>query len=289
MDQGTIDWLKWRQKGIGGSDVPAIMGVSPWCTPYGLWVEKTASEPKKQEDNFIFQKGHQLEIQARNKFEIETGKEWRPRLVEHSKFPHYRASLDGFNEEENAVWECKYMGKDAFSEFCNTLKAPEKYYPQIMWQLFVTGASVCYLTAIDDLGNTATAKIYPNITDIEKILNEVHKFWNLVQINKAPKMTDRDVVEVDDSSIQELFERLSMNDEKAKELKKENDELKKQIESLAPHKSISCNGFKMTRVTREGNIQWKKVPEISALKEEYLDSYRSKASKYYKFSFPKAK
>lgn len=29
-----IDWLKERQKGIGGSDVAAILGMSPWRTPY---------------------------------------------------------------------------------------------------------------------------------------------------------------------------------------------------------------------------------------------------------------
>ena len=36
-----IDWLKERQKGIGGSDVAAILGMSPWRTPYQVWEEKT--------------------------------------------------------------------------------------------------------------------------------------------------------------------------------------------------------------------------------------------------------
>ena len=36
-----IDWLKERQKGIGGSDVAAILGMSPWRTPYQVWEEKS--------------------------------------------------------------------------------------------------------------------------------------------------------------------------------------------------------------------------------------------------------
>ena len=35
------DWLIERKKGIGGSDVAAIMGLSPWRTPAEVWLEKT--------------------------------------------------------------------------------------------------------------------------------------------------------------------------------------------------------------------------------------------------------
>ena len=35
------EWLQQRTKGIGGSDVAAIMGFSPWRTPAQVWFEKT--------------------------------------------------------------------------------------------------------------------------------------------------------------------------------------------------------------------------------------------------------
>lgn len=35
------EWLRLRQQGIGGSDVAALMGLSPYKTPYELWLEKT--------------------------------------------------------------------------------------------------------------------------------------------------------------------------------------------------------------------------------------------------------
>lgn len=32
MKQDRTDWLNERRKGIGGSDVAAIVGLSPWVT-----------------------------------------------------------------------------------------------------------------------------------------------------------------------------------------------------------------------------------------------------------------
>ncbi len=35
------EWLAERQVGIGSSDIAAILGLSPWASPYSLWVDKT--------------------------------------------------------------------------------------------------------------------------------------------------------------------------------------------------------------------------------------------------------
>lgn len=35
------DWLKQRTQGVGGSDVAAILGLSPWKSPAQIWLEKT--------------------------------------------------------------------------------------------------------------------------------------------------------------------------------------------------------------------------------------------------------
>ena len=38
------EWLQQRTEGVGGSDVAAIMGLSPWRTPLQVWLEKTGRE-----------------------------------------------------------------------------------------------------------------------------------------------------------------------------------------------------------------------------------------------------
>jgi len=37
------DWLARRRLGIGGSDVAALLGISPWHSQMSLWMEKLLS------------------------------------------------------------------------------------------------------------------------------------------------------------------------------------------------------------------------------------------------------
>lgn len=46
------DWLEYRKKGIGGSDVAAIMGISPFATIRDLFYNKTGVQPVIQEELF---------------------------------------------------------------------------------------------------------------------------------------------------------------------------------------------------------------------------------------------
>lgn len=49
MDRAT--WLEWRRQGIGGSDIAAIMGRSPWAGPWDVWCSKVhgADQPDRPE------------------------------------------------------------------------------------------------------------------------------------------------------------------------------------------------------------------------------------------------
>ena len=44
------EWLNWRKKGIGGSDVAAVLGISPWKTRRDLFYEKTGAEPMEEDE-----------------------------------------------------------------------------------------------------------------------------------------------------------------------------------------------------------------------------------------------
>lgn len=56
------DWLYQRTKGIGGSDVAAIMGFSPWKTPAQVWLEKTHRvQPEDISDRPYVQFGNIME------------------------------------------------------------------------------------------------------------------------------------------------------------------------------------------------------------------------------------
>jgi putative phage-type endonuclease len=38
-------WLAARRQGIGGSDIAALLGISNWMSPYGLWISKMEQIP----------------------------------------------------------------------------------------------------------------------------------------------------------------------------------------------------------------------------------------------------
>jgi predicted phage-related endonuclease len=46
---GREAWLKVRTLGLGGSDVAAACGLSPWTTPYQLWLEKTGRAERERD------------------------------------------------------------------------------------------------------------------------------------------------------------------------------------------------------------------------------------------------
>ena len=45
------DWLSYRKLGIGGSDVAAIMGISPFATIRDLYNDKLGIEPLIEEES----------------------------------------------------------------------------------------------------------------------------------------------------------------------------------------------------------------------------------------------
>lgn len=48
-DLDRDEWLAWRRQGIGGSDVPGILGLSSWSSPFSVWADKMGLLPEREE------------------------------------------------------------------------------------------------------------------------------------------------------------------------------------------------------------------------------------------------
>lgn len=68
-------WLEYRRQGIGGSDVAAVMGVSPFATLRDLYNDKCGNTDVIQaEDNWVAKEvGHRLEDLVAKIFAFKTG------------------------------------------------------------------------------------------------------------------------------------------------------------------------------------------------------------------------
>lgn len=68
------EWLEFRRQGIGGSDVAAILGMSPWRSPYSVWAEKTGRLSIEDAGNEFTHWGTIMEPILAKEFEAVTGK-----------------------------------------------------------------------------------------------------------------------------------------------------------------------------------------------------------------------
>lgn len=183
-------WLEWRNLGIGSSDAPIVMGVSPWKTLFQLWEEKTFGKTE-QSENSSMKRGKEMEETARKEFEKQMNVSVFPRNIVHEKFSWLRASLDGMDPEEKIIVEIKCPNKqDHFDAL--TKKVPTKYFPQCQHQLLVTGLSQMYYFSFDGKEGVAV-EVLADENYIEELFQKEKKFWEMVTSKEAPPLTEKDI------------------------------------------------------------------------------------------------
>jgi putative phage-type endonuclease len=74
---GSPEWHAARLTGIGGSDCPAILGISNWRTPFDVYLEKCGEGEREREDRLPMRWGKLLEPVIRQAYANETGREVR--------------------------------------------------------------------------------------------------------------------------------------------------------------------------------------------------------------------
>ena len=115
-------WLECRMHGpkgdipytIGGSDVAAIFGVSPWTTPLELWmIKKGRMKPKPKDNADQLEMGHLLEPIAAHWYAKKSGNYvYEDKgLYQHADHPYALANFDRryerANDGESGILECK--------------------------------------------------------------------------------------------------------------------------------------------------------------------------------------
>jgi putative phage-type endonuclease len=93
LEQGTDEWLKFRQSHLGASDASTVMGLNPWRTRKQLWEEKVLGWT--QELNANMARGQMMEVFARAEYQLVTNLFVIPMVGESIMFPFISASFDG--------------------------------------------------------------------------------------------------------------------------------------------------------------------------------------------------
>ena len=179
-----------RRLGIGGSDMPIIMGLSTYKTPYQLYLEKIGEVDTNQEMTEFQYWGHQLEgiirdeFSKRNSVTVET-----PETIVHPFHDFLRGNVDGFIPEWNAVLEVKcssgFMAHQWGEDGSDIIPMP--YLVQVAHYCAVTNADCAYIAVLIG-GNDYREFKYTRDFELEsRIIDIAKKFWECVQTRTPPR------------------------------------------------------------------------------------------------------
>lgn len=263
------EWLAWRRTGIGGSDAPAVMDVSPWCTRFQKYEEKVFG--KKDEDNASKAFGRAGEEGARREVEALFNKEFFTANVERIDNPWIKASLDGLDLDCTTVIEIKKANKEDHA-LAKKGQVPTKYYPQLQHIVQTLGfAGIVYFSSPADGSKGIALEIPRDDAYIEKELfpNE-REFWNMVVNQEPPELTDRDFVSLDDNKEWQIAAKKWQETNKLlKCMKKKDDLLREQLKALANGKNVFGSGIKLSKALCKGAVDYK------AAIQDYMDNLRA--------------
>lgn len=183
------DWLQERKKGIGGSDIAAIAGISPWTSPMKVYLEKIGELPDREESESMYW-GTVLEDVVAEEFSKRTGLKVAKKnaILQHPQYPWMLANIDRRIVGQKVGLECKTTsayGRENWEDD----KVPDMYQLQCQWYMAVTGYESWWIAVLIG-GNTFR---YTEIKKDEEIQNYLIKigadFWRLVE-NRTPPAID---------------------------------------------------------------------------------------------------
>ena len=188
-------WLDWRRGGLGGSDVAAIAGLSPFATPMTVWLDKTGQLPADP-PSAAMRWGQRLEQVVADAFCEETGVHVicpQTRVVD-PNHPHRRVTLDGFTAPTP---DSTPADADGVAELKTTSNAPWDVVPdhimlQVQYQLAVSGfdqATVVALHASRGF-HLATHRVAAERPLIVELLALVDEFWDRHVLGGEPPAVD---------------------------------------------------------------------------------------------------
>ena len=176
------EWQEAR-KGISGSDIGAILGVSPFKSTYTLWAEKRGLVSDHIEPSIAMRMGTLFEPAIRQLFSeqhtsievLETGT-WAS-----DKNPNYKANPDGLicdHEGNLGILEIKHT-----SQYWSEL--PRTYFEQVHWYLATLGLEFAIVAAVAG-GRYTEFSVTFDQEHADYVYRRVEAFQRMVEQNIEP-------------------------------------------------------------------------------------------------------
>ena len=277
------EWLQYRRQGIGGSDVAAIMGVSPFCTKRDLYYDKVGIKPAmdEEESNWVAKEvGHRLEDLVAEIFSRKTGLTVFPirKMFRHPLYPFMLADVDffiRFPDGSIGILECKTTNYNCQSKWEND-SVPINYEYQGRHYMSVMNINKVYFACL--YGNNEDEFIIRcmerDLELEEEFIAEEEFFWEenvakrieppyvekpdlvLESIRKHFGSADKDADEIKLSrkhlaGIQNYMELKKKKSQLDSEARKLEERMKESYMEIIEELGVSCSG-----ILRDGNTEY---------------------------------
>ncbi len=268
--QGTPEWHAHRAQYRNASETAAVMGVSPWQTPYELWLVKTGRKVTVETE--AMRHGTATEPAARAAFEQESGLIMQPLVIVDGE---YSASLDGITLACDTIVEIKCPYRGQTSELWQTVhtgSVPAHYMLQVQHQLMVSKAKHAYLWVYDGQQGIGLT-VEPDVVAFAQIKTAWEAFQPYLDNDTPPPMADQDTLTRSDVIWQQAAVEYLSCKAACDEVQAKADESKAKLVALTAHSRESGFGVSVTKFWKQGNVDYKKVPALAGVD---LELYRGK-------------
>lgn len=169
------EWLKYRKRGIGGSDAGAVCGLNPYRTAMQVYQDKVSEEIEEM-DNEAMRQGREFEDYVAKRFMEATGKKVRRAnaMFYNEEYPFMLADVDRMVVGENAGLECK-TASPYMADKWKDGNIPLSYQIQCYHYMAVSNADAWYLAVV----------IYGREFKYYKIERDAAVIADLIQIEKT--------------------------------------------------------------------------------------------------------
>lgn len=244
-DTLTEQQIADRRHGIGGSDVAAILEMSPFKSPLDVYLEKIGEADSTQENERMYW-GSRLESLVADEYSLRHDRKVRRRhqAVVHKKYTWMRANVDRIVINLDRLLECKTTSErnaELWGE-PGTDEIPELYMAQAQHYLIVTGRPVIDVAVLIGGQEYRDYTVEADREIHDMLIEEEHRFWDehvLRGVPPAPrsveeaqrlwpKHTDRSVLA--DDPVVEVVNRLREVKDEQKRLEADEKDLKLHIQ-----------------------------------------------------------
>lgn len=251
LEQGSQQWLDWRMTRRMASETPAVTRRSPYQNWEGLRRVKRGENVRQ---TAAMAHGHKHEHDARLFVAAETGLLFVPAVVEDGD---YAASLDGLDGSSIAEIKCPFKGRqsDTWQLAERGLIRPD-YDDQIVHQMAVSGASVCYFTVYD--AETQHGIIIERRADHDlwkKLQSQWDEFWEWLQTDEPDPATNLRT----DEAWMNAAAYYTAAKRQADAYARIAEDFRAELLRLAGDDSAVGAGLKVTRYEKKGSIDYKKA------------------------------